>query len=125
MPDPTDFGERAISAASNLIRRGQQVAKRETRVIHLQTQVSRLRSQRQRLFMEMGQKVFDLFQRDLVKNQDLRLLCQQIKGIEAEIEMRREEVEKLRREGRGEGGIDSDPDRDADILDESDETFRD
>ena len=123
MPEPTDFGERAFSAATNLIKRGQQAAKRETRIIQLQSQVSRLRSQRQRLFMEMGQKVFDLFQRDLVKNQDLRLVCQQIKGLDAQIALRREEMEKLRREGRGgEGGIDSEPEPEAEILDEDDET---
>jgi hypothetical protein len=125
MPDPTDIGERAFSAAQNLIRRGQEVAKRETRVIRLQTQISRLRSQRQRLYLQMGQKVFDLFQRDLVKNQDLRLMCQQIKGIDAEIEMRREEIEQLRRvQGQAEQGVEE-PIVEAEILDDSDEVLRD
>jgi hypothetical protein len=126
MPEPTDLGERAFTTAQNFIRRGQEVAKRETRILKLQTQVSRLRSQRQRLIYQMGEKVFDLFQRDLVKNQDLRLICQQVRGLDAEIEMRREEVEQLRRQqGQGEGGIDADPNTivDAEILDEADEVI--
>jgi len=119
MPDPTEIGERAFSAAQGFLRRGQEVARRETKIIRLQTQISRLRSQRQRLFQEMGEKVFDLFQRDLVKNQELRMTCQQIRSLDAEIEMRREEVEQLRRsENRGEGGIDNDPNGAADLEDD-------
>jgi len=110
MADPTDIGERAVSAAQNLLRRGQEVAKREGRILRLQTQMSKLRSQRQRLFYEMGEKVYSLFERDLVKNQELRMVCQQIRGLDAEVEMHREEIEQLRRpETRGEDGIDEDP----------------
>ncbi len=126
MSDPTDIGERAITAAQGLIRRGQEVARRETRVIRLQGQISRLRAQRQRLFHQMGQKVFDLFERDLVKNQDLRMMCQQIRGIDAEVELNREEIEQLRKpETRQEGGVDSDPRPRVEILDPDDEIIRD
>ena len=108
--DPTDLGERAITMAQNLIRRGKDVARRESRILQLQAQTSKLRSQRQQLYVEMGQKVFDLFQRDLVKNQELRLLCQQIRRIDAEVATRREEIEQLRRpETAGEAGVDSEP----------------
>lgn len=108
-----------MSAAQNLIRRGQQVARRETRVLRLQGQISRLRSQRSRLFGEMGQKVFELFQRDLVKNQDLRMMCQQIRGIDAEVDLKREEIEQLRRaEAPGESGVEADPAQEAGILDD-------
>ena len=126
MPDPTDIGERAFTAAQQFIRKGQEAAKRETRIIRLQTDISRLRSQRQRLFNQMGQKVFDLFQRDLVKNQDLRMTCQQIKGVDAEIELRREEIEQLRRpENRGEHGVEDEPAAHApEILDDEDEIIR-
>ena len=127
MPDASEIGERAISAAQNLIKRGQEVAKRETRVIRLQTQVSKLRAQRQRLFYQMGQKVMDLFERDLVKNQDLRMMCQQVRGIDAEIELRREEIEQLRKpEPPGESGVDSDPNSGTGaIIDYDDEVIRD
>ena len=125
MQDPTEIGERAFTAAQDFIRRGQEVAKRETRVFSLQTQVSRLRSQRLRLLQQMGEKVFDLFQRELVKNQDLRLMCQQIRSLDAEISMRREEVEQLRRrESRGEAGIDADPVRETHLVDDEDEIIR-
>ena len=124
MPDPTEFGERAISAAQSFLRNTQEVAKRETRIIRLQTDISRLKSQRQRLFYQMGQKVFDLFSRDLVKNQDLRMMCQQIKGVDAEIELRREEIEQLRKpETRGENGVDDEAARPPEILDD-DEIIR-
>lgn len=108
--EPTDLGERAVTAAQNFIRKGQEVARREGRIIRLQTSISRLRSQRQRLFHQMGEKVFSLFERDLVRNQDLRMLCQQVRGIDAEVDMRREEIEQLRRpDARSERGIDEEP----------------
>ena len=107
MPDPTDFGEKVFSTASSLFQQGKHVAKRETRVIRLQTQISRLKSHRAQLLTKMGEKVFDLFQRDLVKNQDLRMMCQQIRTIDADISLRREEIEGLRgtSEVAAEGGI--------------------
>jgi hypothetical protein len=125
MSEPNDLGERALSAAQGILRRGQEVARRETRILRLQTQMSRMRSQRQRLFYQMGQKVFDLFERDLVKNQDLRMMCQQIRGIDAEVELRREEIEQLRRpETRTEGGVDADPIPRVEIV-SADEIIRD
>lgn len=127
-PNQNDIGERAISAAQGLIRRGQEVAKRETRVLRLQTQISRLRSQRQRLMNQMGEKVFDLFQRELVKNQDLRVMCQQVRALDAEVEMKHEEITQLRRpEARVEQGIDSEgePTAVAEIEEIEDEIIRD
>jgi predicted RNase H-like nuclease (RuvC/YqgF family) len=125
MADPTEIGGRAFTAAQNFIRRGQEVAKREGRIIRLQTQVSKLRSQRQRLFQDMGEKVFALFQRDLVKNQELRMMCQQIRSVDAEIEMRREEVDQLRRsENRGEDGVDAEPHGESAIVHDDDEIIR-
>jgi uncharacterized protein (DUF3084 family) len=132
MGDPTELGERAFTAAQNVLKRGQEVAKRETRVIRLQTQISRLRAQRQRLMHQMGQKVFDLFERDLVKNQDLRMTCQQVRGLDAEINVRREQIEQLRRsDARSEQGVEDEPDvvpeaePPAEILDYDDEIIRD
>lgn len=119
MAEPNDLGERAITAAQNLVRRGQEVARREGRVLRLQAQMTRLRSERQRIFYQMGQKVYDLFERDLVKNQDLRMMCQQLRGIDAEVEMKREEITQIRRpDTRGEHGIEREPD--AEILDDYD-----
>ncbi|MBM3457542.1 MAG: hypothetical protein FJX77_03280 [Armatimonadetes bacterium] len=125
MSDPTDLGERAFTAVQGILRKGQEVTRRETRVIKLQAQISRMRSERQRLFYQMGQKVFDLFERDLVKNQDLRMMCQRIRGIDAEIELRREEIEGLRKPDGGPGdGIDADPRPRVEILDQDDEIIR-
>ena len=126
MADPTELGERAFTAAQNLLRRGQAVAKRESRVIRLQTQISRLKSQRARLLTQMGEKVYDLFERDLVKNQDLRMMCQQIKTIDADVSLRSEEIEQLRRpQVPGETGVDDEPaPPPAEILEEEDEIIR-
>jgi hypothetical protein len=125
MPDPTEIGERAFTAAQDFLRRGQDAAKRETRVIRLQTQISRMRSQRTRLLQQMGEKVFDLFQRELVKNQELRMMCQQVKSLDAEMELRREEIEQLRAaRDAGEGGVGDDSGPSADLLDEEDEIIR-
>jgi predicted RNase H-like nuclease (RuvC/YqgF family) len=121
MADPTEIGERAFTAAQNLLKRGQHVAKREARVLRLQSQISKLKSQRVRLLSEMGKKVFELFEKDLVKNQDLRMMCQQIRGVDAEISLKREEVEQLRRDqSNGEAGVEPEPRPDIAILDEDD-----
>jgi predicted RNase H-like nuclease (RuvC/YqgF family) len=127
MADPTEMGEKAVNAAQSFLKRGQEVAKRETRIIRLQTQISRLRTQRGQLFQQMGEKVFDLFERDLVKNQDLRMMCQQVKGLDAEMETKREEIEQLRRpDTRGEYGIDGETvQAKVEYLDEEDESIRD
>lgn len=127
MPDPNEMGGRAVNAAQSFIKRGQEVAKRETRIIRLQTQISRMRTQRQQLLQQMGEKVFDLFQRDLVKNQDLRMMCQQIRGVDAEMELKREEIDQLRRpDVKGEHGIDGETvHARVEYLDEEDESIRD
>lgn len=110
MVDPTDFGEKAFTVASNLIQQGKTVAKREARVIRLQTQISRLRARRQDLLIKMGEKVYDLFQRDLVKNQDLRMLCQQVRTTDSELALRREEVNQIRSpEPAGEAPVAGEP----------------
>jgi hypothetical protein len=126
MPDPTDFGEKAFTAAQNAWRTGQEVAKREARILRLQAEISKLRSQREQTLRQMGEKVFDLFQRDLVKNQDLRMASQQVRSLDTDIEVRREEIEGLRKPGgRGEAGVEDEPARPpAEILDDDDEIIR-
>ena len=126
MPDPTDFGEKAFTAAQNAWRTGQEVAKREARILRLQAEISKLRAQREGGLRQMGEKVFDLFQRDLVKNQDLRQASQQIRSLDTDIEVRREEIEGLRKPGdRREAGVDDEPARPpAEILDDEDEIIR-
>lgn len=112
-----DLGERAINAAQKIIKRGQDMARRETQVIKIQTALSRLQGQRHRVTQQMGEKVYQLFERDLVRNQDLRLMCQQIRGIEAEMDLKREEMEQLRRTGgeTEEAGVDAEPPIRADL----------
>lgn len=112
-----DLGERAINAAQKIIKRGQDMARRETQVIKIQTALSRLQGQRHRVTQQMGEKVYQLFERDLVRNQDLRLMCQQIRGIEAEMDLKREEMEQLRRTGgeTEEAGVDAEPPVRADL----------
>lgn len=125
MPDPTDIGERAVSAAQTFLRRSQEIAKRESRVIRLQAQMSKLKAQRRQTLVQMGEKVFDLFQRDLVKNQDLRMMCQQIRGVDAELDIKREEIERLRRPSdRSEDGIDQDLTPVPEILEDDDEIIQ-
>lgn len=122
MSEPAEFGERALSAAQNFIKQGQEVARREGKILKLQTQMSRMRTQRQQLLAQMGDKVFSLFERDLVKNQDLRMMCQQVRGLDAELELKREEVAQLRRpDVKGEHGVDSEPEAQAEILEEDED----
>jgi hypothetical protein len=108
--EPQEFPERAITAAQNLLKKGAEVVSQQTRSVRLQAQVRTLRDQKRKLYMTMGQKVYDLFQKDLVRNADLRLLCQQLTSLDAEIGLREEEMEQMRtgtRKRDTEGGIDS------------------
>jgi hypothetical protein len=111
-----DFGEKAIGFASNLFKRGTEVARQQAKIVGLQTQVARLREDKVRLYSLMGQKVYALYDKGLVKNADLLALCEQAKEMDAEIEAAEAEVEQLRT-GVGapadvqdtEGGIEAEP----------------
>jgi hypothetical protein len=108
--EPQEFPERAISVAQNLLKKGAEVVGQQTRSVRLQHQIRSLREQKRKLYMQMGQKVYALFQKDLVKNADLRLLCQQLTSLDAEIGLREEEMDQMRsgtRRRDTEGGIDS------------------
>lgn len=110
MSEPADFPERAIQAAQNLLKKGAEVARQQTRAVRLQTQISRLRDDKRKLYSAMGQKVYALFQKDLVRNADLRLLCQQITNLDSQIGMREEELDQIRRHSSRrdvEGGVDA------------------
>jgi len=110
MSEPADFPERAFQAAQNLIKKGAEVARQQTRAVRLQTQISRLRDDKRKLYSAMGQKVYALFQKDLVRNADLRLLCQQITNLDSQIGMREEELDQIRRHSSRrdvEGGVDA------------------
>lgn len=110
MADPQDLPERALHAAQNLFRKGAELASQSTRSVRLQSQVSKLRDQKRRIYMQMGQKVYALFQKDLVRNADLRILCQQVTSLDAEIGLREEELDQMRRgavKRDVEGGVDA------------------
>ena len=86
------------------------VGNHQTRAVRLQTQISRLRDDKRKLYSAMGQKVYALFQKDLVRNADLRLLCQQITNLDSQIGMREEELDQIRRHSSRrdvEGGVDA------------------
>src|SRR5262249_52666865 len=110
MSESNDFPGRVLEGAQTLIRKGAEVARQQTRAVRLQSQIAKLRDQKRKLYMTMGQKVFALFQKDLVKNADLRLLCQQITSLDSEIGLREEELDQLRRGATRrdvEGGVDA------------------
>ncbi|MBI3911597.1 MAG: hypothetical protein HY320_11785 [Armatimonadetes bacterium] len=97
MSEPQDLGGKAINLAQSVLKRGVQAAKQQARVVMLQNKINRLRERKNRLFLQMGQKVFALFQKDLVKNADLRLMCQEIRAVDGEIGSLEEQIEQLRR----------------------------
>lgn len=107
--DLQDLPERAMQAAQTVIRKGAEVVKQQARGVRLQSQITRLREQKKKLYTAMGQKVYALHQKDLVKNADLRLLCQQVTSLDSEIGLREEELDQLRRgvaRRDVEGGVD-------------------
>jgi len=91
-----DLGEKAIGFASNLFKRSTEVARQQARIVGLQTQILRLRDDKARLYSLMGQKVFALFEKDLVKNADLLALCEQAGELERQVEAAETEIQQLR-----------------------------
>jgi hypothetical protein len=91
-----DLGEKAIGFASNLFKRSTEVARQQARIVTLQTQILRWRDDKARLYSLMGQKVFALFEKGLVKNADLLLLCEQTRDLEHQVEAAETEIQQLR-----------------------------
>src|SRR5438876_8974526 len=111
-----DLGEKAIGFASNLFERSTEVARQQARIVGLQTQILRLRDDKARLYSLMGQKVFALFEKGLVKNADLLALCEQAQELERQVDAAESEIQQLRTgvEVRmdirdTEGGVDAEP----------------
>ena len=111
-----DLGEKAIGFASNLFRRSTEVARQQARIVGLQTQIMRLRDDKARLHTLMGQKVYALFEKGLVKNADLLALCEQAAELDRQVDTAEQEIEQLRSGSEGktevqdtEGGVEADP----------------
>jgi hypothetical protein len=111
-----DLGEKAIGFASNLFKRGSEVARQQARIVALQTQIARLREDKSRLYGLMGQKVFALYEKGLVKNADLLLLCEQAQDLDRQVDAAETEIQQLRVGAEGktdiqdtEGGIEAEP----------------
>jgi hypothetical protein len=111
-----DLGEKAIGFASNLFRRSTEVARQQARIVGLQTQIMRLRDDKARLHCLMGQKVYALFERGLVKNADLLALCEQAAEMDRQVDAAEQEIEQLRSGSEAktevqdtEGGIEAEP----------------
>jgi hypothetical protein len=112
-----DLGEKAIGFASNLFRRSTEVARQQARIVGLQTQIMRLRDDKARLHSLMGQKVYALFEKGLVKNADLLALCEQAAEMDRQVDTAEQEIEQLRSGGEvrtdvqdTEGGVEAEPD---------------
>jgi hypothetical protein len=111
-----DLGEKAIGFASNLFRRSTEVARQQARIVGLQTQAMRLRDDKARLYSLMGQKVYALFEKGLVKNTDLLALCEQAASLDREVAAAEQEIEQLRSGSEArtevqdtEGGVEEEP----------------
>jgi hypothetical protein len=111
-----DLGEKAIGFASNLFKRSTEVARQQARIVGLQTQIMRLRDDKARLYCLMGQKVYALFEKGLVKNADLLALCEQAKEMDRQVDAAEEEIQQLRtgvevktQVQDTEGGIEAEP----------------
>ncbi len=72
--------------------------KLEKKLVQLRNQRHALVRQRNRLFLQMGAKVYSLHQRDKVKNADLLALCKQADERVAKIEELVEQIEAAQRE---------------------------
>jgi hypothetical protein len=111
-----DLGEKAIGFASNLFKRSTEVARQQARLVGLQTQIMRLRDDKARLYSLMGQKVYALYEKGLVKNADLLALCEQASELDRQVDSAEEEIQQLRtgvdvktQVQDNEGGIDAEP----------------
>jgi hypothetical protein len=91
-----DFGEKAIGFASNLFKRSTEVARQQAKIVGLQTQIMRLRDDKARLYTLMGQKVYALYEKGLVKNADLLALCEQAAEMDRQVDAAEQEIQQLR-----------------------------
>jgi hypothetical protein len=103
------MADKALEFATNLIKRGTEVAKQQARVLQIQAQISRLREQKTRLLLQMGQKVYALYEKDLVKNADLLAFCKQAEELDLEMARKEQEIEDVRRGQPEETGIAEEP----------------
>jgi hypothetical protein len=91
-----DLGEKAIGFASNLFKRSTEAARQQARIVGLQTQILRMRDDKARLYSLMGQKVYALCEKGLVKNSDLLALCEQARELDRQVEAAETEIQQLR-----------------------------
>jgi hypothetical protein len=76
----------------------------------------RLRDDKARLYSLMGQKVYALYEKGLVKNADLLALCEQASDLDRQVDAAEDEIQQLRtgvdvktEVQDTEGGIDAEP----------------
>jgi hypothetical protein len=91
------MADKALEFAANLLKRGTELAKQQARILTLQGQISQLRDQKTRLLIQIGQKVYALYEKDLVKNADLLAFCKQAEALDLEMARREQEIEEVRR----------------------------
>jgi hypothetical protein len=76
----------------------------------------RLRDDKARLYSLMGQKVYALYEKGLVKNADLLALCEQAADLDQQVDAAEQEIQQLRTGFETktevqdmEGGVEADP----------------
>jgi hypothetical protein len=96
--------DKPFEYAANLLKRGTEKAKQQARFLALQGQILRLRGEKERLILRMGQKVYALFEQDLVQNADLLALCREAQSLDRQVAEREAEIDQLRAGGEEEPG---------------------
>ena len=103
--DLEDAGEKVKEGAKGFWKflrregvRGKRKLDKAVAISRIQGRIGQLQGEREKLFVEMGTKVYALFQNQRVKNPDLLALCEQVGRLYAEQEEVKAEVEKIKAE---------------------------
>lgn len=74
----------------------------QAEIAKLRLQIRKLEGQKRELFEKIGEKVYALFPKGLVKNKTLIELCQEVEKLDEEIKEKLEAIDSLRKGMEGE-----------------------
>ncbi|MCC6445291.1 MAG: hypothetical protein IT210_17760 [Armatimonadetes bacterium] len=117
--DASEMADKAASVLGRFIRKSRETISEVTQTSRLKLEIKELEARRDEVHMEMGKKVWALYEKGLIKNADLLSLCQDIERIGTDIGAKEKEIEEIRARrdeeeeeadvSEEESGIDSEP----------------
>ncbi len=96
----SDSGKDKLREVFSKIGKGVQV---QAEITRLRLRIKKLQGEKKEIFEKMGEKVYDLYPKGLVKNSTLLSLCQEVAKIDEEIRECLERITELTQKGETPG----------------------